>query len=222
MSWKQPYGVSQSITLPPGVTSTTISISPFECSLGYQPLMSSSQEDDIAVPSVQCPPLTLPQGLERGCAVLLRSTECNRHLANWHWVPAPNYLLGQMVWLLAKDIPLKKEANKLSPIIWAPLRASSIPPWWNSNPSFHYPSINPFNLQSLCLCSAFGYHLLCVHDNRWPLESEQLYCFVFFFFCSCSTLSASVETISATGTLNSWYVKWLLHVLQGETDCIAV
>ena len=94
-------------------------MTPFEASVGHLPPLFPSQKQEIAVPSVQL-------NLRRICRIwgetrvaLLRSQVQNRRLADRRHTPAPEYKLGQKVWLNAEDIHLRVASKKLSQIHWS-------------------------------------------------------------------------------------------------------
>ena len=71
----------------------------------------------------------------------------NRQLADRHRTPAPDYQVGQSVWLSSRDLPLRTECNKLTPKYIGPYVIASIinpcaiklklPPALNVHPVFH-------------------------------------------------------------------------------------
>ena len=103
------------------MVSAATSLSPFLCSLGYQPPLFPSQETEAVVPSVRAH--------LRRCRLIWKAAQdamtTNRDLversAKRRRVPAPAYRLGQRVWLLAKDLPLPSVSRKLAPPLCWPL-----------------------------------------------------------------------------------------------------
>ena len=69
--------------------SAATGMSPFECSLGYQPPLFPAQEEDTSVPSVQHHLCRCRRVWKDARAALLRSAEQNRSIADRHRVPAP-------------------------------------------------------------------------------------------------------------------------------------
>ena len=95
-------------SLPPAATGMT----PFEASIGYLPPLFPSQEQEIAMPSVQ---LNLRRMWRETRAALLHTQDQNRRLADRQRTPTPDYKPGQKVWLNSKDIPLSVTSKKHSP-----------------------------------------------------------------------------------------------------------
>ena len=97
------------------MVSSATGLSPFQCSLGYQPPLFPSQEMEAAVPSVQA-------HLRRGWRVwkaardsMLLTRDRVLWVANRRRLPAPVYRPSERVWLLAKDLPLPTVSRKLAP-----------------------------------------------------------------------------------------------------------
>uniref|UniRef100_A0AAX7U1G4 Integrase catalytic domain-containing protein n=1 Tax=Astatotilapia calliptera TaxID=8154 RepID=A0AAX7U1G4_ASTCA len=107
-------------------TSSATGKSPFEASLGYQPPLLPAIEGEHSVPSVQAH--------LRGCrrawwatrAALLRTKEQNKTLADRRRTPAPEYTIGQQVWLATRFVPLRTESKKLSPQFTGPFPIEAI------------------------------------------------------------------------------------------------
>ena len=87
---------------------------PFEVSLGYQPPLFPSHEQDISVPSVQDYMDRCKKIWTETKTTLERTQENHRRLADRHRNQAPPYQPGQSVWLSTKNIPLAAESRKLS------------------------------------------------------------------------------------------------------------
>ena len=59
-------------------------------------------------------------------AALTWTATRNQLLANQHWTPAPDYQVGQEVWLSSGDLPLHTDSHKLAPRYNAPYVAEHI------------------------------------------------------------------------------------------------
>ncbi|KAK2908400.1 hypothetical protein Q8A73_009473 [Channa argus] len=73
------------------LTSSATGLSPFMCSLGYQPPMFPNQETEIAVPSVNAHIRRCRRLWKEARAALLRTTQRNKRLADRRKTPAPTY-----------------------------------------------------------------------------------------------------------------------------------
>ena len=131
-------------------------MSPFECSLGYQPPLFPAQEDDISVPSVQHHLRRCRKMWKDARSALLRSAEQNRRIADRHRAPAPAYRVGQQVWLSSKDLPLQTGSKKLTPRFVGPFPIVSVinpsavtlklPPAMRVHPTFHVSRLKPVSV----------------------------------------------------------------------------
>ncbi len=94
---------------------SSMGLSPFQCCLGYQPPLFSSQESDAIFPSARafiqrC--LCIGGSPEKPSLGLAKGTRCRRTVT----VPSPHFTCGgQKVWLSSKDINFRLAACKLGP-----------------------------------------------------------------------------------------------------------
>ena len=142
------------------LSSAATGMSPFECSLGYQPPLFPAQEDEIAVPSVQAHLRRCRRIWKDARSALLRSAERNRHIANRYRTAAPQFQPGQKVWLSSKNISLQAESKKLKPRFIGPyvieriINPSAVrlklPPSMRIHPTFHVSQLKPVFSSPLC------------------------------------------------------------------------
>ncbi|KAL0185788.1 hypothetical protein M9458_017458, partial [Cirrhinus mrigala] len=101
-------------------------LSPFECSLGYQPPIFPSLEAEVAVPSAHAFVQRCRRTWRRARETLLRVRARTKAQADRHRSKPPIYVVGQKVWLSSKDIPLRSVSNKLAPKFIGPFTVTKI------------------------------------------------------------------------------------------------
>lgn len=135
------------------MTSSATGMSPFECSLGYQPPMFPQQEAEAAVPTTRAHLRRCRRIWSAARAALLQTTERMRSSANRRRIPAPRYRPGQQVWLRAKDLPLQVPSRKLAPRYVGPYPVEALvgnaavrltlPASLKIHPVFHVSQVKP-------------------------------------------------------------------------------
>ena len=158
-------------------------MSPFLCSLGYQPPLFPSQEAEIAVPSVRSHILRCQQTWNKARAALLRASTRSQRQANRHRTPAPHYVPGQKVWLSTKDLHLKVASRKLAPWFIGPFEIEAIinpcavrlrlPPSLRVHPTFHVSLIKPVSSSPLAVATPAP-PSPCIIDNHPAWTVRQL------------------------------------------------
>uniref|UniRef100_A0A9J7Y6K0 Gypsy retrotransposon integrase-like protein 1 n=1 Tax=Cyprinus carpio carpio TaxID=630221 RepID=A0A9J7Y6K0_CYPCA len=101
-------------------------MSPFMCSLGYQPPLFSSQGSEAAVPSVQAFVQRCRRTWRRAREALIRARGRVKTAADRHRRLTPHYVCGQRVWLSTKDLPLRVPSRKLAPKFVGPYLISKV------------------------------------------------------------------------------------------------
>ncbi len=129
-------------------------LSPFECSLGYQPPLFPSMESEVAVPSAHAFVQRCHRTWTRARETLLRVGACTKAKADRHRSKPPVYVVGQRVWLSTQNIPLRSVCNKLAPKFIGPFPVTKIispvtvrlklpPAYRRIHPAFHVSKIKP-------------------------------------------------------------------------------
>lgn len=95
--------------------SSVTGLSPFKVSLGYQPPLLPASCPDPVVPSARARLLGIRRVWDQTHSVLQRTSAQNKALADKKRRPAPTCSPGQLVWLSAKNLPLKSKPRKLGP-----------------------------------------------------------------------------------------------------------
>uniref|UniRef100_A0A8C1TGE2 Gypsy retrotransposon integrase-like protein 1 n=1 Tax=Cyprinus carpio TaxID=7962 RepID=A0A8C1TGE2_CYPCA len=129
-------------------------LSPFQCSLGYQPPVFPSLESEVAVPSAHAFVQRCHRTWTRARETLLRMRERTKAKADRHRSKPPVYVVGQKVWLSTSNIPLRSVSNKLAPKFIGPFTITKIispvtvrlklpPAYRRIHPAFHVSKIKP-------------------------------------------------------------------------------
>ncbi|KAG1967775.1 retrotransposable element [Pimephales promelas] len=123
-SWSQQLSMVEYAhnTLP--VSST--GLSPFECSVGYQPPIFPSLESEVAVPSAHAFIQRCHRTWTRARETLLQVGARTKAKADRHRRKPPVYVVGSKVWLSTKNIPLRSVSNKLAPKFIGPFAVTKI------------------------------------------------------------------------------------------------
>ena len=116
-------------------SSAATGMPPFECFLSYLTSLFASQEEEIAVPSVQAHLRHCNKIWKDARVALLHSMDRNMCLANRHWTTHPTTNLARKIVFVPKTFHLKRALKNFPLAILVPmtLSASSILQWLNSN-----------------------------------------------------------------------------------------
>ncbi len=101
-------------------------LSPFECSLGYQPPIFLSLETEVAVPSAHTFVQRCYRTWRKARGTLLQVRSRTKAQADRHRSEPPVYVVGQKVWLSSRNIPLRTVCNKLAPKFIGPFTVTKI------------------------------------------------------------------------------------------------
>ncbi|KAL0149351.1 hypothetical protein M9458_055389, partial [Cirrhinus mrigala] len=129
-------------------------LSPFECSIGYQPPIFPSLESEVAVPSAHAFVQRCSRTWRKARHALLQVRSRTKAQADRHRSKPPVYVVGQKVWLSSKNIPLRTVCNKLAPKFIGPFTVTKIispvavrlklpPAYRRIHPVFHVSKLKP-------------------------------------------------------------------------------
>ncbi|KAL2083813.1 hypothetical protein ACEWY4_021586 [Coilia grayii] len=138
------------------LTCSSRGMSPFQCVYGYQPPLFPSQEGEVSCLSALANTRRCRRTWARVRVALWRAVASYSAWANCRRTLAPEYCVGQRVWLSAKDLPVWVESCKLAARFLGPFLVEHVisptvvrlrfPAIMRVHPTFHVSRIKPVRL----------------------------------------------------------------------------
>ncbi|KAL0192201.1 hypothetical protein M9458_010497, partial [Cirrhinus mrigala] len=129
-------------------------ITPFQCVLGYQPLLFPWTEEPSNVPAVDHWFRESERVWDSAHHHLQRAVCRNKHFADARRRTSPTFQPGDQVWLSTRDLRLRLPCRKLSPRYIGPFKILrqindvtfqlQLPPRYHIHPTFHVSLLKPF------------------------------------------------------------------------------
>ena len=132
-------------------SSTTMS--PFECVLGYQPVLALWHQSQTEAPAVEEWVQRSRETWRAVQASLRQASERQKRSADRHRSEAPVFAPGDRVWLSTRNLPLRLPCRKLGPQCVGPFKVLrrinevcyrlQLPSYYRISPSFHVSLLRP-------------------------------------------------------------------------------
>ncbi|KAI4900897.1 hypothetical protein NFI96_007222 [Prochilodus magdalenae] len=132
---------------------SSLGMSPFECQFGYAPPMFPDQEANVGVPSAVQLVQRCRRAWQKARTAIKAATKVQKRNADRKRQPGPMFRPGQMVWLSARDLPLRVKSRKLAPRYVGPFKILRrinpvtyrllLPRSMRCNPTFHVSRLKP-------------------------------------------------------------------------------
>ncbi len=131
----------------------TMGLTPFQCILGYQPLLFPRTGEPSEFPSVDHWFRASERVWDSAHIHLQRAVWTHKDFADVRHAPTPLYHPGDRVWLSTRDIRLRLPCKKLSPRYIGPFKIQrqineityqlQLPPRYRIHPTFHVSVLKP-------------------------------------------------------------------------------
>uniref|UniRef100_A0A4W5LNA2 Chromo domain-containing protein n=1 Tax=Hucho hucho TaxID=62062 RepID=A0A4W5LNA2_9TELE len=137
----------------PELRHSSTNLSPFQCVLGYQPVLAPWHQSQTEAPAVDEWFRRSKRIWEAAHVHLQRAVRRQKESADRHRSEAPVFAPGDRVWLSTRNLPLRLPCRKLGPRFVGPFKVLrrlnkvcyrlQLPPDYRINPSFHVSLLRP-------------------------------------------------------------------------------